>query len=248
MDMLGWSVALSGNTGLVGEFPQSGDQGGAYVFTRSGTTWRQQGGALTADDGVANDWFGWSVALDGETALIGAWGHNGIQGAAYVVSPPTITPSVAAGKGTISPGAPQTVSYGATPTFTFAPAAGYQVGTVSVDGGRVSLTGADRYTFPAVSADHTLSVVFTVAPKPVLLKVSPTAGLVGSVVTLTGREFGAARGAGVVTFGAKKVSKYVRWSATKIEVKVPAGTPKGSVKVRVTTAGGSSAAKWYRRR
>ena len=156
MDMLGWSVALSGNTGLVGEFPQSGDQGGAYVFTRSGTTWRQQGGALTAGDGAANDWFGWSVALDGETALIGAWGHNGIQGAAYVVSPPTITPSVAAGKGTISPGAPQTASYGATPTFTFAPAAGYQVGTVSVDGGRVSLTGADRCTFPAVSADHTL--------------------------------------------------------------------------------------------
>ena len=34
-----------------------------------------------------------SVALDGETALIGACGHNGIQGAAYVVSPPTITPS-----------------------------------------------------------------------------------------------------------------------------------------------------------
>ena len=48
------------------------DQGSAYVFTRSGTTWTQQA-KLTASDGAADDCFGDSVALSGDTALVGAY-------------------------------------------------------------------------------------------------------------------------------------------------------------------------------
>ncbi|MBI2441929.1 MAG: hypothetical protein HYV35_11240 [Lentisphaerae bacterium] len=94
-DYLGIAVALSsnGNTALVGahgvNMPGKNDQGAAYVFTRSGTTWTQQE-KLTAADGDANDEFGSAVALsgDGDTALIGASqadvsGDND-QGAAYV--------------------------------------------------------------------------------------------------------------------------------------------------------------------
>ncbi|MCB0518457.1 MAG: FG-GAP repeat protein, partial [Saprospiraceae bacterium] len=44
----------------------------AYVFVRSGTTWTEQA-KLTASDGAANDWFGWSVSLSGDYALIGAY-------------------------------------------------------------------------------------------------------------------------------------------------------------------------------
>ena len=68
---LGWSVALSadGNTALIG-----GMAGAAWVFTRSGATWTQQGAKLTANDqvGPATGEFGSSVALsaDGNTALI----------------------------------------------------------------------------------------------------------------------------------------------------------------------------------
>ena len=94
-DQLGNSVALSsdGNTALVGavfaDIGSNTDQGAAYVFVRSGSTWAQQA-KLTASDGAANDQFGFSVALssDGNTALVGAWladiGSNTDQGAAYV--------------------------------------------------------------------------------------------------------------------------------------------------------------------
>ncbi|MHB8735809.1 MAG: FG-GAP repeat protein [Terriglobales bacterium] len=98
-DSFGRSVALSGDgtTALVGAYGKTiganTNQGAAYVFTRSGTTWSQQQ-ELTANDGAANDRFGRSVALsgDGSTALVGAYyktiytrfGANVGQGAAYV--------------------------------------------------------------------------------------------------------------------------------------------------------------------
>jgi len=90
-DLFGYSVALSGDTALVGavldDVGVNIDQGSAYVFTRSGTTWTQQG-KLTASDGTDEDRFGYSVALSGDTALVGAWrddvGANYDQGSAYV--------------------------------------------------------------------------------------------------------------------------------------------------------------------
>ena len=76
-DYFGYSVALSGDTALVGAYwddvGANYDQGSAYVFTRSGTTWTQQA-KLTASDGAAGDHFGHSVALSGDTALVGATG------------------------------------------------------------------------------------------------------------------------------------------------------------------------------
>jgi hypothetical protein len=77
----GISVALSGSTVLVGAYGQT-FSGAAYVFTDSGSIWSQQA-ELTASDGAANDSFGWSVALAGSTAVVGAPGNQG-TGAAYV--------------------------------------------------------------------------------------------------------------------------------------------------------------------
>jgi hypothetical protein len=88
-DNFGWSVALSGDTALIGAINNGTTntrQGAAYVFTRTGTVWTLQQ-KLTATDGAANDNFGWSVALLSNTALIGAHctvGANRRQGAAYV--------------------------------------------------------------------------------------------------------------------------------------------------------------------
>jgi len=45
--------------------------GSAYVFTRSGGTWTQQT-KLTASDGAEADEFGSSVAISGDTAIVGA--------------------------------------------------------------------------------------------------------------------------------------------------------------------------------
>ena len=78
-DRFGSAIALSsdGNTLLAGagthDIGSDIQQGTAYVFTRSGTTWTQQQ-KLYAPDGAAYDKFGSAVAIssDGNTAVIGA--------------------------------------------------------------------------------------------------------------------------------------------------------------------------------
>ena len=71
-DRFGHSVALSGNTALVGAYQHNSGRGAAYVFTGNGSSWTQQA-KLSADDAQSGDYFGWSVALDGDTAVIGAY-------------------------------------------------------------------------------------------------------------------------------------------------------------------------------
>ena len=87
-DEFGYSVALSsdGNTALVGA-PGRSSMGAAYVFTRGSNGVYSQTQALTDPTGGApNDYFGYSVALsvDGNTALVGAFGRTSRTGAAYV--------------------------------------------------------------------------------------------------------------------------------------------------------------------
>jgi hypothetical protein len=82
-DTFGSSVALSGDTALVGAPGKNSSTGAAYVFIRNGTAWSQQAN-LTASDAATNDNFGASVALSGDTALVGAFNKNGSIGAAYV--------------------------------------------------------------------------------------------------------------------------------------------------------------------
>jgi hypothetical protein len=85
----GRSVAISGDTAVVGAPGNAGPNGihgAAYVFVRSGTAWYQQA-IITASDGADFDHFGASVAIDGNTTVVGApgaSGPNGNQGAAYV--------------------------------------------------------------------------------------------------------------------------------------------------------------------
>ena len=62
-----------------------GGHGAAYVFDLSGGVWTQTQ-KLTGSDGAEDDFFGWSVSLSGDRALIGATQYyfNVDQGAAYV--------------------------------------------------------------------------------------------------------------------------------------------------------------------
>jgi hypothetical protein len=82
-DWFGRVVALSGNTVLVGAWGTRNDMGTAYLFRGNGNTWLQQA-ELSADDGRPADYFGVSVALANDTALVGAWGKVGGSGAVYV--------------------------------------------------------------------------------------------------------------------------------------------------------------------
>jgi hypothetical protein len=79
----GGAVSIDGDTAVIGAYIQTSATGAAYVFVRSGTTWSQQA-KLLASDGAHNDYFGASVAVSGDTAVVGAFGHNSSQGALYV--------------------------------------------------------------------------------------------------------------------------------------------------------------------
>jgi hypothetical protein len=94
------SVALSsdGNTAIVGGWSDNSKTGAAWVFTRSGGVWTQQGKKLAGSDAVGSARQGMSVALsaDGNTAILGGPGDNpwdrsapfglGAAGAAWVFS------------------------------------------------------------------------------------------------------------------------------------------------------------------
>jgi hypothetical protein len=85
-DNFGWSVSVYGDTLVVGAWRENSKTGAAYVFTRSGTTWSQQA-KLTASDAQADDEFGQSVSVYGDTLVVGAWGEDSKgnnAGAVYV--------------------------------------------------------------------------------------------------------------------------------------------------------------------
>jgi hypothetical protein len=84
-DQFGYAVAVSGNTALVAAAGKDSGQGYVYAFSRSGTTWTLQQ-EFTASDGAANDCFGCSLGLGSSTAVVGAPGHLGGTGAAYVLT------------------------------------------------------------------------------------------------------------------------------------------------------------------
>jgi hypothetical protein len=123
-DVFGYSVAVSGDTVVVGAYGESssatgvnGNQsdtnapgsGAAYVFVRNGTTWTQQA-YLKASNTGADDHFGYSVAVSGNTVVVGAYwessnarGVNGNQsdnsawatGAAYIFAGVGLAPRLA---------------------------------------------------------------------------------------------------------------------------------------------------------
>ncbi len=81
-DRFGRSVSVSGDTAVVGavfDNDNGSESGSAYVFVRSGSppgsTWSEQA-KLTASDGAADDSFGFSVSVDADTAVVGAYGDD----------------------------------------------------------------------------------------------------------------------------------------------------------------------------
>ena len=89
-DHFGFSVAVDGDTMVVGAFRDNSDRGSAYVFIRQWGTWNQAA-KLTASDGTADDLFGKSVAVHGDTIVIGTprTDDNGSEsGSAYVFTKP----------------------------------------------------------------------------------------------------------------------------------------------------------------
>ncbi len=89
-DRFGAIVDTDGNTIVVGAFGTSTSQGSVYVYNKPASGWAAnttQDAVLVAGDGVPNDYFGGSVAVDGNTILVGANGDDdagGKSGSAYL--------------------------------------------------------------------------------------------------------------------------------------------------------------------
>lgn len=73
-DICGYAVAISGDTAVL-TCENDGGVGGAYAFHRNGTTWTLQG-TLQPVSSAAGDFFGFAVAIAGDTVLVGALGDK----------------------------------------------------------------------------------------------------------------------------------------------------------------------------
>ena len=86
-DHFGFSISLAGNRALIGAVEDDTFTGSAYLYAFDGTSWTEQQ-KLVASDGAPQAYFGSSVALSGQLALVGASNANGGTGAAYLFGRP----------------------------------------------------------------------------------------------------------------------------------------------------------------
>ena len=82
-DYFGDSVAVSGPTVVVGADGRDKNAGRAYLFTQVASRWKQAA-ALKGSDTIAQDGFGYTVAVSGTTVIVGAPDHAKDSGRAYV--------------------------------------------------------------------------------------------------------------------------------------------------------------------
>ena len=84
----GHAIAISadGNTAVVGAPSDNGVIGAAWIYTRSGGVWTQQGPKLVGTGYVGSSSQGWSVSIsaNGNTVAVGGYGDNGTVGAAWI--------------------------------------------------------------------------------------------------------------------------------------------------------------------
>lgn len=91
-DLFGFSIALDGNVALIGAPGDGANRGSAYVFVRDENgQWSEQAKLIPSDGESDNDdergfgdSFGWSVALQGNVAIVGSFDSDGHRGSVYI--------------------------------------------------------------------------------------------------------------------------------------------------------------------
>ena len=258
VDSFGYSVAVSGDTVVVGASGEdssttgvgstpnesAADAGAAYVFIRSGTTWTQQA-YLKASQVTASDAFGLSVAVSGDTVVVGAnledsstTGVNSTPnesatdaGAAYVFLRSGTTWSQQAYL--------KASQVSLSDYFGFSVAVSGDTVVVGANLEDSSTTGVNS-TPNESAADAGAAYIFTgLGPPPTVTNVSPTSGptLGGTSVTITGTNF---TGATVVTIGGTAATAVTVVNDTTITANTPSGSS-GTASVKVTIPAGTNA-------
>jgi uncharacterized repeat protein (TIGR01451 family) len=184
-DHFGISVAISADTIVVGSYQDDTgtktNHGSAYVFVKSADGWtgtRNQDAKLTASDGSAQDEFGFSVAVSGNTIVVAARfddvGANVDQGSVYVFTEPA---SGWSGSGALNENDKLTVSGGA---------AGDQFGNWLAASGGAVVVGAPFHD-SGPNADQGSAYVFVTddADLSITKGGSPTSVIAGDDLTYT---------------------------------------------------------------
>ncbi len=247
----GFSVALTGDgdTALIGAYADN-TRGAAWVFTRSGSTWTQQGPKLTGgSEGVGKGDFGISVAIsaDANSALVGASRDKGFRGAVWAFentsAPRPEVASVAPAEGPASGGTTVTitgnnlveasaVSFGSLKAASFTVDSPSSIMAVSprAPAGEVDITV--RTPTGGLSL-RTANDAYEFKPTVTALSpnTGPSAG--GTGVTVTGAGFGLGSEATVFKFGSTPATSVNCVSSMECTLVSPAHAA-GKVSVKAT--------------
>jgi len=179
----GRALVLSGTTALVGSpFATSGGSaqaGAAYTFTSSGGQWTQQARFAAAPPSASAE-YGRSLALEGDTAVVGEPEVNGYRGAAHVyeatTAPPTTSPSTTSPSTTAPPttAPPTTAPPTTAPPTTAPPTTGHPT------------TTAPPTTAPPTTAPPTTAPPTTAPPAGGPVVIDPEVRYTGGSSTVTG--------------------------------------------------------------
>ncbi len=83
-EAFGWSMAASTTTAVISAYEANGVTGAVCIFGRSGNAWHLEARLTPPAPAPDGDAFGWSMAISGETIVIGALGPTTSPGAVYV--------------------------------------------------------------------------------------------------------------------------------------------------------------------
>ena len=231
--------------------PNSGGVGTAVTI--SGTNFgATQGSSTVTFNGTAATVTGWNATSIGVTVPSGATtgnvvvtvaglASNGVSFTVILPPPPSIT-SLTPNSGAV--GTAVTISgtnFGAaqgTSTVTFngvaATATSWSATSIGVTVPSGATTGNVVVTVVGQASN---GVSYSaIVPAPSITSLTPNTGAVGTAVTISGTNFGAAQGSNTVTFNGITAT-VTSWSATSIAVTVPSGATTGNV---VVTSGGQA--------
>lgn len=250
----GVALSSSGNIALIGGPADNEGRGAAWLFSRSGSTWTQQGAKLTAAEAIGKANFGASVALSGDATTLAVGGpfdnrpgSEGGLGADWVFANdlPFVTgvqPSSGAPSGGTSVtitgvnlGGATAVRFGSSNATSFTVNSEQSITAVAPPGSGtvdVTVSTAEGTSFTS-SADQ-----FAYSPVPIVSSVEPSGGSSsgGTSVTITGLNF---TGATAVRFGSTNARSFTVNSERSITAVSPGGG--GIVDVTVSTPEGTSA-------
>ncbi len=211
------SISADGNTAIIGGSSDNSSQGAVWIFTRSGTTWNQQGNKLVGTSNIGASQQGCSVNLsaDGNTAIVGGSADNGNIGSIWVY---TRSGSVWSQYGSrfIGSGNIGNASQGVSVCL-------------SADGNTAMIGGNTDD-----SNQGAAWVCFGNPPAPTITSFSPSSGAIGTLITITGSNLGTLSTLTIGGVNAIAISN----NGTNLVAMVMPGTATGAI--NITTVGGTS--------